>query len=77
VNPDQGNPLAFDVELVSASLKIPIAKGIQGNNVAFTLGNIVPTGSKIGIFRIKVTASSIDKVIQGSAFSPFLMKKIW
>ena len=77
MNPDQGNPLAFDVELVSASLKIPIAKGIQGNNIAFTLGNIVPAGSKIGIFRIKVTASSIDKVIQGNAFSPFLMKKIW
>jgi hypothetical protein len=77
MNPDQGNPLAFDVELVSANLTLPIAKGIQGNMVAFTLGNILPAGSKIGTFRIKVRASSIDKVIQGNSFSPFLMKSIW
>ncbi len=77
LNPDQGNPLSYDVELVAADLKIPVAKGVKANKIAFTLGDTVPEGSKIDIFRIKVTASSLDKVIQGSASSPYLMKKFW
>lgn len=74
-NPDMGNPLTYDVELVSSDKKIPVIQGIKGNNVAFTLGDILPSGSKAGFFRIKVTAYSIDKVIQGSSFSPYLMNK--
>lgn len=74
-NPDQGNPLTYDVELVTSKLNIPIAKGIKWNSIAFTLADTAPAGSKIDLFRIKITAYSIGKVIQGSSYSPYLMKK--
>jgi predicted secreted hydrolase len=75
-NPDQGNPLTYDVDLVTANLNVPIAKGIKGNSAAFTLADTVPAGSKIDFFRIKITAYSVDKVIQGSSYSPYLMKSL-
>ncbi len=75
INPDMGNPLTYDVELVSANLRIPIFQGIKGNSVSFTLGDILPAGRRIDFFRLKVSAYSIDKVIQGSSYSPYLIKK--
>ena len=69
-NPDAGNPLKYDVELVSANSRISIAKGIKTNTVAYTLGSTIPAGT----FRIKVTAYSVDKVLQSNVFSPYLTK---
>ncbi len=69
-NPDAGNPLKYDVELVSANSRISIAKGIKTNTVAYTLGQTIPAGT----FRIKVTAYSVDKVLQSNVFSPYLTK---
>jgi predicted secreted hydrolase len=76
LNPDQGNPLSFDVDLVSGSLSVPVAKGVKYSSAAFTLGDVLPAGSDVKLFRIEVKASSVDAVIQGKAASPYLMKKM-
>ncbi len=73
LNPDDGNPLTFNVELINAERNIMLAQDIDENSLEFVLSDVLNPNTEIHNFNIKVTASSVDGTITNDKISP----KLW
>ncbi len=77
-NPDQGNPLRFDVELISSEKSVPLASGLTATSLELALGEVLPKDHRIRKLQIRVSACSVDRTLCGSADSPALfLDTLW
>ncbi|MBL6991077.1 MAG: hypothetical protein ISR65_14925 [Bacteriovoracaceae bacterium] len=77
LNPDAGNPLTYDIELILESNKrYVIKKGLKSNKFGFKLADVVFSDelNRLKKFYIKITAYSVDQVISGNITSKQLLK---
>jgi hypothetical protein len=60
-NPDDGMPLTFEVRGLSGQTEVPLCEGVTGTTCDADLGSL------LGEVTIRVTGTSVDGVISGSA----------